>query len=74
MSIQPAIDYIDKNGFRANVGIVLAGSASVREHVQRLGRLLRRVDEKQAILYEVISQGTLEEGASRRRRQHDAYR
>jgi superfamily II DNA or RNA helicase len=58
----------------ANVGIVLAGSASVREHVQRLGRLLRRVDDKQAILYEVISQGTLEEGASRRRRQHDAYR
>jgi len=23
MSIQPAIDYIDKDGFRANVGIVL---------------------------------------------------
>jgi superfamily II DNA or RNA helicase len=58
----------------ANVGIVLAGSASVREHVQRLGRLLRRVQDKEAILYEVISQNTMEEGASRRRRQHDAYR
>jgi putative (di)nucleoside polyphosphate hydrolase len=30
MSIQPAIDYIDKDGFRANVGIVLAsGSGEV---------------------------------------------
>ena len=58
----------------ANVGIILAGSASVREHVQRLGRLLRRAEDKQAILYEIVSQDTLEEGASRRRRQHDAYR
>ncbi len=58
----------------ANVGIVLAGTASVREHVQRLGRLLRRVGDKQAILYEVIARDTLEEGAARRRRQHDAYR
>ena len=30
MSIQPAIDYIDKDGFRANVGIVLTrGSGEV---------------------------------------------
>lgn len=57
----------------ANVGIVLAGSASVREHVQRLGRLLRRVGDKQAVLYEVVAQDTLEEGASRRRRKHEAY-
>src|ERR1700691_497254 len=27
MSVQPAIDYIDKDGFRANVGIVLTRAA-----------------------------------------------
>ncbi len=46
---------------------------SVREHVQRLGRLLRKHGEKQATLYEVIARGTAEEFTSDRRRQHDAY-
>jgi superfamily II DNA or RNA helicase len=32
----------------ANVGIVLSGTGSVREHVQRLGRLLRKHGDKQA--------------------------
>jgi superfamily II DNA or RNA helicase len=57
----------------ANVGIILSGTGSVREHVQRLGRLLRKQDGKQALLYEVIAQGTAEEFTSERRRQHDAY-
>ncbi len=57
----------------ANVGIILSGTGSVREHVQRLGRLLRKVGEKQAILYEVITRGTAEEFTSDRRRQHHAY-
>ncbi|MBY0527280.1 MAG: DEAD/DEAH box helicase family protein [Gemmataceae bacterium] len=57
----------------ANVGIILSGTGSVREHVQRLGRLLRKVGDKQAILYEVITRGTAEEFTSDRRRQHGAY-
>lgn len=58
----------------ANIAIILSGSASVREHVQRLGRVLRRREGKQAILYEVITSNTFEEKVSRRRRRHDAYR
>jgi superfamily II DNA or RNA helicase len=46
----------------------------VREHVQRLRRILRPAPGKLAILYEVVTQGTTEEQASARRRQHDAYR
>lgn len=58
----------------ASVGIVLSGSGTVREHVQRLGRILRKVEGKSAKLYEVIARGTTEESISERRRQHDAYR
>jgi superfamily II DNA or RNA helicase len=58
----------------ANVGVVLSGTGSVREHVQRLGRLLRKHGEKQALLYEVVTRGTAEEFTSERRRQHHAYR
>lgn len=57
----------------ANVGIVLSGTGSVREHVQRLGRLLRKLGDKQALLYEVITRDTAEEFTSERRRQHHAY-
>jgi superfamily II DNA or RNA helicase len=57
----------------ANVAIVLSGSGSVREHVQRLGRVLRKSGDKEAVLYEVITRGTVEEFTSSRRRQHDAY-
>jgi superfamily II DNA or RNA helicase len=57
----------------ANVGVVLSGSGSVREHVQRLGRILRRRPDKRAVLYEICSAGTAEDGISERRRQHAAY-
>ena len=57
----------------ANVAIVLSGSGSVREHVQRLGRILRKSGNKDALLYEVITRGTAEEFTSSRRRKHDAY-
>ena len=57
----------------ANVAIVLSGSGSVREHVQRLGRILRKSGDKEAVLYEVITRGTAEEFTSTRRRKHDAY-
>lgn len=58
----------------ANVAIVLSGSGSVREHVQRLGRILRKAANKRALLYEVITRNTVEETVSERRREHDAYR
>jgi superfamily II DNA or RNA helicase len=57
----------------ANVAVILSGSSTVREHVQRLGRILRKSGNKQAILYEVITRGTVEEFSSTRRRQHSAY-
>ena len=57
----------------ANVGVVLSGSGSVREHVQRLGRILRRREGKKAVLYEICSAGTAEGNISERRRQHRAY-
>jgi superfamily II DNA or RNA helicase len=58
----------------ARVAIILSGTSSVREHVQRLGRVLRRAENKRAVLYEVITRGTVEERQSGRRREHDAYR
>ena len=58
----------------ANVAVILSGSATVREHVQRLGRILRKAPGKEALLYEVLSRTPGEESVSRRRRKHDAYR
>lgn len=57
----------------ANVAVVLSGSAAIREHVQRLGRILRPSPGKEAVLYEVISQDTVEIRISDRRRRHEAY-
>ncbi|MEC8381392.1 MAG: DEAD/DEAH box helicase family protein [Myxococcota bacterium] len=59
---------------RAEVAVVMSGSGTVREHVQRLGRILRPAQGKHAILYELVAQDTAEENTSRRRREHDAYR
>jgi superfamily II DNA or RNA helicase len=57
----------------ANVAVVLSGSGSVREHVQRLGRILRKRAGKRAVLYELVSQDTSEERTSQKRRDHSAY-
>lgn len=51
----------------ASVAIVLSGTGSSREHIQRLGRILRKTPEKEAVLYEVITAETAEESISRRR-------
>ena len=60
---------------QVSVGIIVSGSGSVREHVQRLGRLLRHAPDKElAILYELVSANTSEESISERRRTHAAYR
>jgi superfamily II DNA or RNA helicase len=58
----------------AEVAIVVSGTSTVREAVQRLGRILRPGAGKQAILYELVAEGTTEMQASERRREHDAYR
>lgn len=57
----------------ANVAIVVSGSGSVREHVQRLGRILRKHGDKRALLYEIVTSRTTETMTSSRRRDHDAY-
>ena len=58
----------------ASVAIVISGSGSVREHVQRLGRILRKKDGKRARLYELVTADTGEGFTSERRREHVAYR
>jgi superfamily II DNA or RNA helicase len=58
----------------ANVAIVISGSGSVREHVQRLGRILRKAEGKRAVLYELVTADTAETMTSERRREHVAYR
>jgi superfamily II DNA or RNA helicase len=50
----------------ASVAIVLSGSGTRREHVQRLGRILRP-KAGQAVLYELVSEETSEEHLTRRR-------
>jgi len=52
----------------ANVGILVAGTASRRQFIQRLGRILRPGPNKKATLYEIISRGTSEEIQARRRK------
>ncbi|MEY4511658.1 MAG: hypothetical protein RLZZ450_3780 [Pseudomonadota bacterium] len=58
----------------ASVAIVVSGNGSVREHVQRLGRILRKQDDKRALLYELVTAQTGEAFTSERRREHNAYR
>ena len=57
----------------ANVGVILSGNGSVREHVQRLGRILRKREGKRATLYENCTAVAAEGRISERRRQHRAY-
>ncbi len=53
----------------ANVGVIMSGSGSAREYIQRLGRILRPSKGKgEAILYELISRGTGEVKTARRRK------
>jgi superfamily II DNA or RNA helicase len=53
----------------ANVAVVLSGSGSEREFVQRLGRVLRpKEGGGRALMYEVVSRDTAEENVAQRRR------
>ncbi len=55
------------------VAVVIGGSSSTRQAKQRLGRILRKAGNAQAILYEVVCQNTGEIKRSRQRRKSDAY-
>jgi superfamily II DNA or RNA helicase len=51
----------------ANVAIVVSGSSTAREYIQRLGRVLRK-KPTEALLYEVITRNTSEVKSARKRR------
>ncbi len=57
----------------AKVAVILSGSAAPREHLQRLGRILRKSSGKKALLYEVVVKGTKEVQISYHRRGKDAH-
>ncbi len=54
----------------AKIAIIISGTASNREYIQRLGRILRKGEsDKLAILYEIIAQDTSEERTSSKRKE-----
>jgi len=53
----------------ASLAVILSGTGSSREFIQRLGRVLRKKEGKQANLYELVSFGTAETRLSRRRKE-----
>lgn len=52
----------------ADVAIVVGGALGEREHVQRVGRLLRPSAGKRAIVYELVTRATIEVRQATRRR------
>ena len=52
----------------ANVAIIVAGALGAREHVQRIGRILRPREGKRAVAYELVTMDTLDEARTRARR------
>ncbi|AHC51594.1 DNA methylase [Sulfolobus acidocaldarius SUSAZ] len=53
----------------ANVGIIVTGTGSRRQFIQRLGRLLRPGVNKKARLYEIMVRGTAEEYQALKRKE-----
>jgi superfamily II DNA or RNA helicase len=52
----------------ADVAVIVGGALGEREHVQRIGRLLRPGEGKRATAYELVTRNTIEVGQARRRR------
>jgi superfamily II DNA or RNA helicase len=52
----------------ADVAIIVGGTQGEREHVQRVGRLLRPVPGKRAVVYELVTLATTETRAAQARR------
>lgn len=63
----------------AEIAIILGGSGSSREHIQRIGRVLRPKEGKKAHIYELLAAGTNEVMKSRQNgnkmneRRHEKY-
>ena len=53
----------------ADVAVIVGGALGEREHVQRVGRLLRPSPGKRALVYELVTRRTIEVGQAWRRRQ-----
>jgi superfamily II DNA or RNA helicase len=51
----------------ARVAIVVAGRFGVREHVQRIGRILRPAPGKVALVYELVTSDTVDDARARAR-------
>ena len=51
----------------ASIGFILSGTGSSREYIQRLGRILRKRQGKQAKLIEIVARETVETRISQRR-------
>jgi superfamily II DNA or RNA helicase len=54
----------------ASVAIIVAGTLGAREHVQRIGRVVRPAEGKRALVYEVITADTADERRAGNRRKH----
>jgi len=67
MTLEEGIDVPD-----AQVGVVISGSGSNREYLQRVGRLLRPKREA-AQLIELVTKGTMDEQLSARRRRFKTW-
>lgn len=52
----------------ANVAIIVAGALGAREHVQRIGRILRPSEGKRALAYELVTLASTDEARTRARR------
>ncbi|MGE5340363.1 MAG: DEAD/DEAH box helicase [Candidatus Omnitrophota bacterium] len=58
----------------ARIAVIVGGGASSRQAKQRLGRILRKKENKRGILYEVVCEETTEVARSQNRRRSDAYK
>uniref|UniRef100_A0A7J3I8N3 DEAD/DEAH box helicase n=1 Tax=Ignisphaera aggregans TaxID=334771 RepID=A0A7J3I8N3_9CREN len=67
MALDEGVDVPD-----ASVAIVVSGTGSHREYIQRLGRILRP-KSREAILIEIITRRTIEPSMARRRRRFDIF-
>jgi superfamily II DNA or RNA helicase len=58
----------------ADVAVIVAGRLGRREHLQRIGRLLRPAPGKRAVVYELVVRGTVEVRQTARKREGLASR
>jgi superfamily II DNA or RNA helicase len=54
----------------ARVAIIVAGTGGAREHVQRIGRVLRPAPEKHALVFELVTADTSDERRATKRGKH----